>query len=136
MALLQPCGLLMPIGLYLFVHNEIMWLLIKTVCEPNSLLCLSPCITVSYTGSTGGYALSKLTAPCQFHPCLSLACLPQSTCIVLITLKSASELTLIFMITRTLDLNIGDIVRIKVEPFAHIPNIKNENSHINRGSTH
>ncbi len=42
----------------------------------------------------------------------------------LITLISTSELTLVFLMTRTLDLNFVDIVGIKVEPMIHVPNIK------------
>ncbi len=42
----------------------------------------------------------------------------------LITLISTSELTLVFLITRTLDLNFVDIVGISVEPLVHVPNIK------------
>ncbi len=42
----------------------------------------------------------------------------------LITLKSTSKLTLVFLMTRTLDLNFVDIVGIRVEPFVHVPNIK------------
>ncbi len=53
----------------------------------------------------------------------------------LITLISTSELTLEFLITRTLDLNFVDIVGIRVEPLVHVLNIKNDNSQINRGST-
>ncbi len=50
-------------------------------------------------------------------------------------LISTSELTLVFLMTRTLDLNFVDIVGIRVEPLVHVPNIKNDNSQINRGST-
>ncbi len=42
----------------------------------------------------------------------------------LITLIATSELTLVFLMTRTLDLNFVDIVGIRVEPLAHVPNIK------------
>ncbi len=42
----------------------------------------------------------------------------------LITLISTSELTLVFLMTRILDLNFVDIVRIRVEPFVHVPKIK------------
>ncbi len=42
----------------------------------------------------------------------------------LITLISTSELTLVFMMTRTLDLNFVDIVGIRVKPLVHVPNIK------------
>ncbi len=42
----------------------------------------------------------------------------------LITLISASELTLVFFMTRTLDMNFGDIVGIRVELLVHVPNIK------------
>ncbi len=53
----------------------------------------------------------------------------------LITLISTSELTLVFMMTRTLDLNFVDIVGIRVELLVHVPNINNDNSQINSGST-
>ncbi len=42
----------------------------------------------------------------------------------LITLISTSELTLVFVMTRTLDLNFVNIVGIIVEPLVHVPNIK------------
>ncbi len=42
----------------------------------------------------------------------------------LITLISTSELTLVFLMTRTLDFNFVDIVGIRVEPLVHVPNIK------------
>ncbi len=42
----------------------------------------------------------------------------------LITLIFTSELTLVFLITRTLDLNFADIVGIRVELLVHVPNIK------------
>ncbi len=42
----------------------------------------------------------------------------------LITLISTIELTLVFLMTRTLDLNFVDIVGIRVEPLIHVPNIK------------
>ncbi len=42
----------------------------------------------------------------------------------LITLISTSELTLVFVMTRTLDLNFVDIVGIRVEQLVHVPNIK------------
>ncbi len=42
----------------------------------------------------------------------------------LITLISTSELTLVFLMTRTLDLNFVDIVGIRVEILVHVPNIK------------
>ncbi len=42
----------------------------------------------------------------------------------LITLISTSELTIVFLIARTLDLNFIDIVGIRVEPLVHVPNIK------------
>ncbi len=41
----------------------------------------------------------------------------------LITMISTSELTLVFMITRTLNLNFVEIVGIRVEPFYHVLNI-------------
>ncbi len=41
-----------------------------------------------------------------------------------ITLISTSELTLVFLMTKTLDLNFVDIVGIRVEPVVHVPNIK------------
>ncbi len=37
----------------------------------------------------------------------------------LITLKSTSEITLLFLMTRTLDLNIVDIVGIRMELLVH-----------------
>ncbi len=40
-----------------------------------------------------------------------------------ITLISTSELTLVFLMTRTLDLNYVDIVGIREEPLVHVPNI-------------
>ncbi len=44
----------------------------------------------------------------------------------LITLISTSELTLVFLMTKTvtLDLNFVDIFGIRVEPLVHAPNIK------------
>ncbi len=42
----------------------------------------------------------------------------------LITLISTSELTLVFLMTRTLDLNLFDIGGIRVEALIHLPNIK------------
>ncbi len=42
----------------------------------------------------------------------------------LITLISTSELTFVFLMTRTLDLNFVDIVGIRVEPLVPVPNIK------------
>ncbi len=42
----------------------------------------------------------------------------------LITLISISDLTLVFLMTRTWDLNFVDIVGIRVEPLVHVPNIK------------
>ncbi len=53
----------------------------------------------------------------------------------LITLISTSRLTLVFMMTRTLNLNFVEIAGIRVEPLVYVPNIKNGNSQINRGST-
>ncbi len=41
----------------------------------------------------------------------------------LITLISTSELTLVFLMTRTLDLNFVDIIGIRVEPLVHVLNI-------------
>ncbi len=41
-----------------------------------------------------------------------------------ITLISTSELTLVFVMTRTLGLNFVDIVGFRVEPLVHVPNIK------------
>ncbi len=41
-----------------------------------------------------------------------------------ITLISTSELTLVFLMTRTLDLNFVDILGIRVETLVHVPNIK------------
>ncbi len=41
-----------------------------------------------------------------------------------ITLISTSELTLAFLMTRTLDLNFVDIVGIRVEQLVHVPNIQ------------
>ncbi len=46
----------------------------------------------------------------------------------LITLISTSELTFVFLMTRTLDLNFVDIFGIRVEPLVHVQNIKNDNS--------
>ncbi len=46
------------------------------------------------------------------------------------------ELSLVFMTTRILDLNIVDTVGIRMEPLVHVPNIKYGNSLINKGSTH
>ncbi len=40
-----------------------------------------------------------------------------------ITLISTNELTLVFLMTITLDLNFVDIVGIRVEPLVHVPNI-------------
>ncbi len=42
----------------------------------------------------------------------------------LITLISTNELTLVFLMTRTLDLNFVDIVGIRLEPLVHVPNIE------------
>ncbi len=42
----------------------------------------------------------------------------------LITLISKSELTFVFLMTRTLNLNFVDIVGIRVETLVHVPNIK------------
>ncbi len=42
----------------------------------------------------------------------------------LITLISRGELTLVFLMNRTLNLNFVDIVGIRVEPLVHVPNIK------------
>ncbi len=42
----------------------------------------------------------------------------------LITLISTSELSVVFLMTRTFDLNFVDIVGIRVEPLIHVPNIK------------
>ncbi len=42
----------------------------------------------------------------------------------LITLISTSESTLVFLMTRTLDLNFVDIVGIRVKPLVIVPNIK------------
>ncbi len=42
----------------------------------------------------------------------------------LIILISTRELTLVFLMTRTLDLNFVDIVGIRVELLVHVPNIK------------
>ncbi len=42
----------------------------------------------------------------------------------LITLISTSELTLVFLMTRILDLNYVDIVGIRVESLVYVPNIK------------
>ncbi len=42
----------------------------------------------------------------------------------LITLISTSELTLVFLMTKTLNLNFVDIAGIGVEPLVHVPNIK------------
>ncbi len=42
----------------------------------------------------------------------------------LITLISTIELTFVFLMTRTLDLNFVDIAGIIVEPLVHVPNIK------------
>ncbi len=53
----------------------------------------------------------------------------------LITLISTSELILVFLMTRTLDLNFVDIVGIGVEPLVHFQTLQNDNSQINRGST-
>ncbi len=54
----------------------------------------------------------------------------------LITLISTSELTLVFLMTRALDLNFVDIVGIRVKPLVHVPNIKKMTIHkINRGNT-
>ncbi len=43
----------------------------------------------------------------------------------LITLISTSQVTLVFLMTRTFDLNFVDIVGIRVEPLVHAPHIKN-----------
>ncbi len=48
---------------------------------------------------------------------------------VLITLISTSELTLVFLMTRTLDLNFVDIVGIRMEPLVHVPNINKMTIH-------
>ncbi len=53
----------------------------------------------------------------------------------LITLIYTSELTPVFLMDRTLDLNFVDIVGIRVEPLVHYQTLKNDNSQINRGST-
>ncbi len=53
----------------------------------------------------------------------------------LITLISIRELIMIFIITRTLNMNFVVIAGIKEEPFIHVPYINNDNSQINRGST-
>ncbi len=42
----------------------------------------------------------------------------------LITLISTIELTLVLLMTGTLDLNFVDIVGISVEPLVRVPNIK------------
>ncbi len=42
----------------------------------------------------------------------------------LITIISTSELTLVFLMTRTLDLDFIDIVGIRVQLLVHVPNIK------------
>ncbi len=42
----------------------------------------------------------------------------------LITLISTSELTLVFLKTRTLEFNFVDIVGIRVEPLLYVLNIK------------
>ncbi len=42
---------------------------------------------------------------------------------------------MIFIITRTLNMNFVVIAGIKEEPFIHVPYINNDNSQINRGST-
>ncbi len=42
----------------------------------------------------------------------------------LIALISTTELTIVFLMTRTLDLNFVDIVGIRVEALVHVPNIK------------
>ncbi len=42
----------------------------------------------------------------------------------LITLISTSELTHVFLMTRTLDVNFVDIDGIRVEPLVYVPNIK------------
>ncbi len=47
----------------------------------------------------------------------------------LITLISTSELTLVFLMTRALDLNFVDIVGIRVKPLVHVPNIKKMTIH-------
>ncbi len=53
----------------------------------------------------------------------------------LITLISTSELTLLFLMTGTFDLNVVDIVGIIREPLVYVPGtLKNNNSQINRGS--
>ncbi len=41
----------------------------------------------------------------------------------LITQISTSELSLIFLMTRTLNLNFVDIVGIRMEPLVHVPNM-------------
>ncbi len=43
----------------------------------------------------------------------------------LISLISTRELTLVFLMTRTLDLNLVDIVGIIVELMVHVPALKN-----------
>ncbi len=48
---------------------------------------------------------------------------------------SDSELTLLFMMTRTLNLTFVEKAGIRVEPLVHVKNIKNDNSQINRGNT-
>ncbi len=42
----------------------------------------------------------------------------------LVTLIFTIELTLVFMMTATLDLNFVDIVGLRVEPLVHVPNIQ------------
>ncbi len=44
--------------------------------------------------------------------------------LITLIIISTSELTLVFLMTRTLDLNFVDIVGIRVEPFIHVLNIK------------
>ncbi len=50
-------------------------------------------------------------------------------------MSTTSELTLVKLKTRTLGLNFVDIFGIRVELFGDIPNIYNENAHVNRGNT-
>ncbi len=47
----------------------------------------------------------------------------------LITIISTSELTLVFLMNRTLNMNFGDIVAIRVEPLVQILNIKKMTIH-------
>ncbi len=58
-----------------------------------------------------------------------------SLCIMtLIAQISKSELTLVFILTRTLDLNFVSIVGIRVTPLVYVLNIKKNNSQFNRGA--